>query len=182
MKHFLNELTALAIPNFTLLKNIISNPFIGLVAIPPTVVAVQVVNLWSAIYILGILFLVDLSTGILASYFDWKKKKGNDIWFFGKGEGFSSDKFKKAFVKLIIYFGAPLVMQRFQEVFMIRNFRYESIMSADIGIATALILLFCLNEGYSIFHENLPRCGFNIFSIIKNIIGIYKDTKKEIDK
>lgn len=178
MKQLIHEFTAMSIPNFSF----ITNPYSIILAIPTTAIAVNVVDLWSAVNILFILFLGDLFTGILASYFDWKKKSINDKWFFGKGEGFSSDEFKKAFVKLIIYFGAPLVVQKFQMIFMIKNFRYESISNGEIGIATFLILIFCLNEGYSIFHENLPRCGFNLFGIIKNLIGVYKDTKKEIEK
>lgn len=175
MKHFIQEITSIIIPKFTFL----TNPTTLILAVP-TVAIIPVVDLMSAVTILFWLFITDLITGVLASYFDWKKSAPKDKWFFGKGEGFSSDKFKKCFVKAIVYAGAPLVINKFQTVFMIKNFKYESVSNAEIGIATFLILIFCLNEGYSIFHENLPRCGINIFDIIKKVVGVYKDTKKDL--
>lgn len=183
MKKFIEEITSIAMPKFTLMIELINKPILGVLALVPTVAVVPAVDLWGAVYVLGLLFIGDLITGLLASYFIWKKQpEKKDKWFFGKGEGFSSDKFKKMFVKLIIYLGAPLVVQKFQTVFMIKNFKYESISNAELSIATFLILVFCLNEGFSIFHENLPNCGFNLWDRIKKMIGFYKEVKNEISE
>jgi len=65
----------------------------------------------------------------------------------------------------------------FQQVFFIKNLQYKTISNAEIDIATAWILLFCLIELFSIIHENLPKCGINIFSTLKKMIGVGKELK-----
>ena len=159
-------------PNFSLLTLFVKKPFLALAT---------VVDLWGAVEILVYFFIGDFLSGLLASYFEWKKSDRKDRWFFGKGEGYSSDKFKKMFVKLIIYLGSPLVVNKFQEVYALKNLKYSSISESELSIATAMILLFCLNEGYSIFHENLPKCGFNLFEITKRIIGLKKQLKNDLN-
>lgn len=175
----MRNLFHLTIPKFSLFVLFIKKP-ITIIAAVPAIAVVPVINLYDAAFMLFILFLIDLFTGLLASWFTWRKSDHKEKWFFGKGEGFSSDKFKKCFLKAIVYAGTPLVIQKFQQTFMIKNLRYESISDAEIGIATFLIVIFCLNEGYSIFHENLPKCGFNLWERIKKMIGFYKEAKKEI--
>lgn len=183
MRNFINDTMHLAFPKFTLMIEFFNKPLIGLVAIVPTIAVVPVVDFWSAVYLLRILFVGDLITGLSASYFEWKKLPNKtEKWFFGKGEGFSSDKFKKMFVKLCIYLGTPYVVQKFQETFQIKNIKYESISDAEYTLATILIIIFCLNEGFSIFHENLPKCGFNLWERIKKMIGFYKKVKNEISE
>jgi len=174
MKKFIN----VTLPKFGLFALFVKNP-VSLVAIMPAVAVVPVIDIKSASVVLAWMFVADLLSGILASYFDWKKSAPKDKWFFGKGEGFSSDKFKKCFVKAIVYAGAPLMIHKFQVAFMIKNFRYESVSDAEIGISTLLVLVFCLNEGYSIFHENLPKCGINIFDLVKNILNLKKEIQNE---
>lgn len=181
MKNFIEQITSIAMPKFTFMIELINKPIIGLLALVPTVAVVPVVDFWSAVYILGLLFIGDLITGLSASYFIWKKKRNRkEKWFFGKGEGFSSDKFKKMFVKLMIYLGTPFIVQKFQETFRLHNLKYETISDAEFSIATVLIIVFCLNEGFSIFHENLPECGFNLWERIKKMIGLYKEVKKDL--
>lgn len=164
MRNFL----AVALPNFTLFSLIIKKPTAVFFTIAPAVVVSPVVDFKGVAWILFWLFLADLVTGVLGSYFEWKNKTDRkDKWFFGKGEGFSSDKFKKMFVKGMVYMGFPLILYKFQKVFFIKNLRYESISDAEITLPTFILLLFCLNEGFSIVHENLPKCGFNLFERIK---------------
>lgn len=173
-------LQVLGTPKFKLLAMLLKKPLLLFATIPIAVVTPEI-DLQSVVKVLFYLFVLDFITGLCASYFDWKKDETKkDKWFFGKGEGFSSDKFKKMFVKLIVYAGGPLIINEFQKVFFIKSFRYEIISEASIDIATFLVFLFCLNEGYSIFHENLPKCGFNIFSLAKKLIGIYKETKNDL--
>lgn len=181
MKNFIEELTSIAMPKFSLIIEFFNKPIIGMITLIPTIAVVPEVDFYSAVCVLGMLFVGDLITGILASYFTWRSKVDKvEKWFFGKGEGFSSDKFKKMFVKLMIYLGTPFVVQKFQETFKLHNFRYETISDAEFSIATLLIIVFCLNEGFSIFHENLPVCGFNLWERIKKMIGFYKEVKTEI--
>ena len=182
MKDFFEQ-AHLSFPKFSFFIEFAQNPTVALVSITSIAAISPVVDFWSAVIVLGFFFIGDLITGILASYFIWKKQPGKtDKWFFGKGEGFSSDKFKKMFVKLMIYLGAPCALQYFQTTFKIHNIKYAVVSDAEFTIATVLILIFCANEGFSIFHENLPKCGFNLWHSIKKIIGFYKEAKKEINE
>ena len=63
---------------------------------------------------------------------------------------------------------------------MLKNFKYESFSDAEFELATIALIVFCLTEGFSIFHENLPKCGFNLWHQIKKMIGFVKEAKKEI--
>jgi hypothetical protein len=166
----------MALPTFSFTSLLIKSPILGIITLTSTAAAVnsKTINITHAFSILVVLFILDLITGIAAGYFEWKKTSKTDKWFFGKGEGFSSDKFKKMFVKILVYLGSPLVLQQFQKIFLIKNFKYEEISGAEITMATGLILLFCLNEGYSIFHENLPKCGFNLYDRIRKLMDLKK--------
>ncbi|UOX35318.1 phage holin family protein [Flavobacterium sediminilitoris] len=176
----ITEILNTAIPKFSLFGEILKKPLIGLYLVGTTVPTAIIVNIWSAFYALCWFFVADLITGLFASYNDWKRSDKKDRWFFGKGEGFSSDKFKKMFIKIIVYCGTPLVIYNFQKTFLLKNISYKRISDAEIDLATFFILIFILNEGFSIFHENLPKCGFNIWHRIKKMIGFYKEIKNEI--
>lgn len=178
----MEKLLAFALPKFTLLSLFIEKPILLLVSVP-AIAAVQVVVSFEAVaWILVVMFVADLITGLLASFYDWKKSSPKERWFFGKGEGFSSDKFKKMFFKLICYLSIPLLFIRFQQVLMLKNLKYETFSEAEFELATIWLIVFCLNEGFSIFHENLPKCGFNLWQSIKKMIGFYKEFKSEISE
>lgn len=181
MKYFIQETLQVALPKFTLFIEMFTKPIIAIATVIPVLITAPIVDFWGAVSILKWLFLGDLVTGLYGSYYVWRKSDRKERWFFGKGEGFSSDKFKKMFVKIIVYGLTPKVMFDLQATFAIKNIKYETFMDAEMNIPTALILLFCLNEGFSIFHENLPKCGFNLWEQIKKMIGFYKEIKQEIE-
>ena len=170
-------------PKFTFLGDLITNPKMAIITIPTTAtLSVLVVDFYSVATLLVFAFIADFVTGITASYFIWKENPNRkEKWFFGKGEGFSSDKFKKMFVKLIVYLMTPMAVIKFQESFHIKRFKYEVLSAAEFDIATFILLIFIANEGFSIFHENLPKCGFNLWKSFKKMIGFYKEVKKEIN-
>lgn len=60
--------------------------------------------------------------------------------------------------------------------------RYEPISEAEIDLATFFILLFILNEGYSIFHENLPKCGINIWDSLRKFMKVVKTLKSDFNE
>lgn len=160
---------------------IVKKPILAVIALQLPVVAPIVVDIRAAAYVLAVLFAADFCTGVAASYFEWKKLPNKeDKWFMGKGEGFSSDKFKKMFIKLSIYMAAPWFLFQFQHAFMIKNFKYETFSEAEFTLPCALVLVFCLNELFSIFHENLPKCGFSLWRVIKKMLGAYKEIKTDI--
>lgn len=175
----MNQFLDIALPKFTLLAVLAKKPAAAAVVIPSTIVISQVVSYEAVWYILKWFFIADLVTGLYASYCLWRKSEHKDRWFFGKGEGFSSDKAKKMGVKLAVYLWVPNQMVNLQKTLLIKNFKYSSISDAEFELATIVVLLFCLIEGFSIFHENLPKCGFDLWGIIKKILGFAKEVKKE---
>lgn len=155
---------------------------ISLVVIPPAISIAPVVSLESVVWILVWLFLVDLFSGLSASYFTWKKTAHEGKYFFGQSGGFSSDKFKKCFVKGIVYGGFPLIILKFQQTFVLKAISVKALTDSQIDVTTICILVFCVNEIYSIFWENLPQCGLNLPSGIRNFIMGVKDIKNEISE
>lgn len=176
------QLFAIALPKFTLLVLLIKKPMLlGITLIASTVTAL-VVDFNPAKDALLYLFLADLVSGLLSSWFTWKAKVDKkDRHFFGSGdEGFSSDKLKKLGVKVIVYSAAPYYMVKFQECFMFKNVKYDKISDAEFTLSAVLILIFCANEIFSIFFENLPKCGLDVPNKIKKFIKWFYTSQKEI--
>lgn len=160
--------------------NYLTPRFLSLITVIPAIPIVNVVDLVKVVHILIALWVIDLSTGLTASYFEWRKKTTRGKYFFGVSGGFSSDKFKKSFVKGIIYAAFPLIVLKFQQTFLIKNISLAQITDSQIDITTICILIFCANEIFSIFWENLPKCGLNVPQAIKNLIIGVKTIKDEI--
>lgn len=164
-------------PTFTLL---IKKPILLIATTPIVAATVYVIDIKSAAWILLGFFFVDLATGLLGSYFEWSTKPNKkDKYFFGRGEGFSSDKFKKMGIKGLVYCGLPYMLLKFQIAFMIKNFKYEKVSDAEFTLPVIFIIFFIINEGFSIFHENLPKCGFNLYDRIRKIVKTVKTVKKD---
>ena len=171
----------MALPKFSFLLFAIKKPIVLILTAPVVVVLSQVVSFEGVFQILGWMCLGDLVTGLYGSFCTWKKSDHKDRWFFGKGEGFTSDKAKKMGVKIAVYLSVPLLLIHLQKTLLLKNFKYESFSDAEFEWATAILILFCLIEGFSIFHENLPKCGFNLWKSVKKMIGFYKEFKNEIN-
>jgi hypothetical protein len=181
----MKEIMAIALPKFTFITLLIKKPALLIPVVPIVAATTIVVDFEITFKILGWFFLADLSTGLCASYCRWKKSDHIDRWFLGRGkdkEGFSSDKAKQMGVKAVIYLVVPLALVRLQNVFYLKNLKYDTISEAEFQLGTLAIILFCFIEGFSIFHENLPDCGFNLWQRIKKMIGFYKEIKNEISE
>lgn len=180
MKNF----AAAAVPNFTFITIALKKPLLLLAP----VTLVPVVSLASVAEILMWLFTIDLVTGVTASYFIWREATPKGKYFFRAKnlvdmpedqKGFSSDRFKKCFIKGIIYGGFPLIVLKFQQVFLVKNFKMPSYLSdSEIELTTIILLIFCANEFFSIFWENLPKCGVNVPKGIRNFITGVKEIKE----
>ena len=174
----MNKLFLATMPKFTLLAILFKKRIFLISALPIAAISPQV-DFYSVVSLLFWLFVIDFITGLLASYFEWKKevKKGEN--FFGSESGYSSDKFKKCFIKGAVYGGFPIIVLRFQQAFMIKKFSVNYISEAQIDITTAILLLFCANEVVSIFWENLPKCGLNLPKSIKDFLLGVKEIKEQ---
>lgn len=165
------------------MKEFFTHPIIkpiALATVIPNMVIAPVAKLESVVWILVMLFMADLGSGLLASYFEWEKDAEKGKYFFGDKDGFSSDKFKKCFLKGIVYGGFPLIVLKFQQAFLIKNMTFPSISTSEIDITTLCLLVFCANELFSIFWENLPKCGLNIPKGIRSLITGVKEVTNEI--
>jgi len=160
------------LPKFSLIALIFKKPIVIIYLTISTVAVMPVVDFYKACTMLVILFIADAITGLGASYCDWKKLKvKKDKTFWGKsGEGFSSDKAKKMGTKALVYMAVPIFFIRFQDVFHVKKFKFESLSSAEMDVATLLILGACAIELYSIFKENLPKCGIDVFGQIHSML------------
>ena len=176
----MEKLLAFALPKFTLLSLLFKKPILIITGVPAIVAVSKVVSYEGVWFIFCWFFVGDLLSGLLASYYEWKKSDHKERWFFGKGEGFSSDKAKKMGIKLAVYLLVPQLLVNLQKTLLLKNFKYSTISDAEFELATIVVLFFCAIEGFSIFHENLPKCGFDLWRSIKNMIGFYKEAKKEI--
>ena len=172
----MSKLFLATMPKFTLLAILFKKPMLLIAALPIVAISPQV-DFYSVVSLLFWLFVIDLITGLLASYFEWKKESRKGKNFFGSEGGYSSDKFKKCFIKGAVYAGFPIIVLRFQQVFMIKSFSVNYISEAQIDITIATLLLFCANEIFSIFWENLPKCGLNLPKAIKDFLLGVKEIK-----
>lgn len=177
----MSHLILASMPNFTFLTLIVKKPVLILAGLPVVAIA-PVVDFLSLVTVLFWLFVVDFITGLLASYFVWKEKAEKNKFFFGVNQGYTSDKFKKCVIKGMAYGGLPLIVAKFQDAFMLKTFSVSYITEARIDLTTVMILLFCLNEVYSIIWENLPKCGLDVPKSINNIWGVVKTAKNEINE
>jgi phage-related holin len=153
---------------------------IALVTTIPNALIAHRVSLESVVWILVWLFVIDLFSGLLASYFEWKKTAPKGKYFVGHDQGFSRDKFKKCFVKGMVYGGFPLIVLKFQEAFLLKSVKFSAVTNAEIDITTICLLVFCANELFSIFWENLPKCGLDLPKGIRNLITGVKGVANEI--
>lgn len=167
-------------PQFSFFSILFKNPPLLAASAPVLAVATHVVDFYGLVTVLFWLFGLDLISGLLSSYFTWKEKAPKESFFFGHKDGFSSDKFKKCFIKGMVYGGFPLIVLKFQQAFMLKSFSANYVTEAQIDVTTVILLLFCGNEIYSIFWENLPNCGINIPSSIRKFITGVKEIKEEI--
>ena len=180
MSGLLKLVTDIPMPKLTFFGLMLKKPFLLLVAVPTAIVSANIISFQKVAWLLFWLFIFDFITGVYASYLEWKKSDKADKWFFGKGEGFSSVKAKGSGLKALIYIALPYFLLQFQHILSLKNLKYEKFSDSEFGISTACLLVLCLFEGFSIFHENLPKCGFNLWENIKRIFNFAKEVKKEI--
>jgi phage-related holin len=165
------------------MKEFFANPIIkpvALLTVAPNALIAPTVKLELVVFILVSLFVFDLFSGLLASYFVWEKEPEKGKYFFGCDKGFSSDKFKKCFVKGMVYGGFPLIVLKFQEAFLIKNIKFPAVTTAEFNITVICLLVFCANELFSIFWENLPKCGLDLPKGIRNFITGVKGINEEV--
>lgn len=87
MKKIIEEAMNYSLPKFTLLGEMFQKPIALVLTTLSSVVATNVVDIKQAIVLLGIFFVGDFLTGLLASYLEWKKlKHKKDAYFLAEAK------------------------------------------------------------------------------------------------
>jgi hypothetical protein len=121
------------------------------------------------------LYIADFATGLYASFDAWKKVTPKGKLFFGINQGFDSSKFRNSMRKALEYGGLVYLALKIQEAMCLKSISMPLITEKEIGIPSALVIIFSSLEVWSIVWENLPRVGTNIPDrIIKMITGFKK--------
>jgi phage-related holin len=128
----------------------------------------------------------DYITGVLASYFEFKKMHPNEKFFRTQKpneenkERYSSEKNKLSLVKFITYFTFILITYWIQHVFKIKGIKTEYSDHKIISLTLISIGICIGNEVYSIFWENLSRAGYNFPKKIMKVVDVIKSSIKKI--
>ena len=124
-----------------------------------------------AMLLLLILMAVDFLTGVLASWSFWKASKiGSSFWKYG----FSSSKVRLSIAKCVTYFLFIILSYGIEIIFRIKSFGSNAYTDHEITLTLIAIALSCAIEFYSIFFENLPKAGFDIWEKLKDIAAKIK--------
>jgi len=125
-----------------------------------------------AMFLLMILMAVDFCTGVLASWNIWHNSKvESNFWKYG----FSSSRVRLSLVKSITYFLFIICSFFIEYIFKVKSFGVTSYSDHEITLTLIAIGLSCAIEFYSIFFENLPKAGFDIWDKLKMIAVKIKD-------
>lgn len=132
-----------------------------------------------AVILLGLFFILDFITGILASWVEFMKTNSNSE----KRYLIQSSKLRLSAVKFICYALGILCAWGIEIVFVIKKIPSGSISTQNLTFTTVVIAFFCAIEFYSIFFENIKRMGFDIILKVKKISSeswkLYKTIKNE---
>lgn len=132
-----------------------------------------------AALLLGIFFILDFITGILASWIEFRKTNSGT----GKKYVIQSSKLRLSAVKFICYALGILCAWGIEIVFVIKKIPSGSISTQNLTFTTVVIAFFCVIEFYSIFFENIKRMGFDVIQKVKKISSegwkLYKTIKNE---
>lgn len=149
------------------------------VVIPTLGLSLTLQNDYIMIFLLLILFAADFFTGVLASYIQFKKSNKQGSFFGDKEDGFTSARWRLTLVKAITYFLLIILTKIIEDVFRIHPFNF-SFTDHKVTISLMSIAFSCAIEFYSIFWENLPKAGFDIWANFKKITGTAKEAVSEI--
>lgn len=133
-------------------------------------------DIQEVLWVLIILIVIDLITGILASYIS-KKKETNKSFF----QIIFSEKTRiMTTAKLLMYTSTILMVKWIEILFQIKSFRL-SFSNLDFDITMIVIFIWMLVEFVSITCENIPKMGFDWWSKIREIFQKAKEIKNNID-
>lgn len=132
----------------------------------PAVGLMSFSSLQLGMFLLLILMAIDFAAGVLASWNIWHNSKvESNFWKYG----FSSSRVRLSLVKSITYFLFIICSFFIEIIFKVKSFGVTAYSDHEITLTLIAIALSCAIEFYSIFFENLPKAGFDIWQKLKLI-------------
>ncbi len=123
------------------------------------------------VFLLVGLMAVDFVTGVLASWNMWKNSKiESNFWKYG----FSSFRIRLSIAKSVTYFLFIICSYGVEVIFRIKSFGSNNYTDHELTLSLLSIAIACSIEFYSIFFENLPKAGFDIWGYFKKITSKIK--------
>lgn len=145
--------------------------------IAPTLGLVTFSDSLLGIFLLLGLMAVDFITGVLASWNIWKNSKiESNFWKYG----FSSSRIRLSIAKSVTYFLFILCSYSIEVIFRIKSFGSNNYTDHELTLSLLAIAVACSIEFYSIFFENLPKAGFDIWGYFKKITAKIKSGIKTV--
>ncbi len=121
-------------------------------------------------FLLLVLMALDFATGVLASWNIWHNSKvESNFWKYG----FSSSRVRLSMVKSVTYFLFIICSYGIEIIFRVKSFS-SSYSDHQVTLTLIAIAMSCAIEVYSIFFENLPKAGFDIWEKLKLIAAKVK--------
>lgn len=149
-------------------KPVIVLPTLGLMTISDSLLG---------IFLLIGLMAADFVTGVLASWNMWKNSKiESNFWKYG----FSSSRIRLSIAKSVTYFLFILCTYGIEIIFRIKSFGTNNYTDHEVTLSLLAIAIACSIEFYSIFFENLPKAGFDLWSYFKKITAKIKSGIKTV--
>ena len=168
-------------------KGMLGKPLFTFSLVGLLVAFMELTMFQQALALLLIVTVIDFITGIYASYLEVKQKanliKGTITIKVKLGiliEAIESEKLRKSAAKTIVYLLLVILSYIIEKIAVIKPFNFESISDAHYTLST-LAAGFCIAvELWSIFLENLPKCGFDIVKTFTKAFTKAKEIKKDL--
>lgn len=140
-----------------------------------------------SLFLLLLVTVIDFITGIYASYLEVKKKanliKGTvsiKVKFGIFIEAVESKKLRESAAKTVVYLLLVILSYIIEKIAVIKPFNFESVSEAHYTLSTLAAGFCILVELWSIFLENLPKCGFDIVKTFTKAFTKAKQIKKDL--
>lgn len=163
--------------SYLLKFKLITKPLFITITVPTVALTVISDSTQAIYYLLGAL-LIDFITGVGASYWTEKIKKPN----VKIREVIRSEKLRKSMIKTAAYIFIIIAVFKLEKLLMLKPIQFQSVSNAHFTFTFITIGLCISIELWSIFMENLPKCGFDLVSRLRSVFMGVKNIKNEISE
>ena len=163
--------------SYLLKFKLVTKPLFIAITVPTVALTVISDSTQAIYYLLGALA-VDFITGVGASY--WVEKEINPV--VKLRSIIKSEKLRKSMIKTAAYAMIVIAIFKLEKLLLLKPIQFQSFSDAHFTFTFISIGLCISIELWSIFMENLPKCGFDLISRLRNIFTGVKKIKNEISE